>query len=508
VRRLARPGPAALAGAAAIALLAAIAYQPFVAASYAYKDDYPSLLSLDGPGLGGNALLVLRGGRILYAYLYDLVFGACDGIDDLRWIRALAAVGAVAAGLAVAAVVRARGATRAESAILGAGVALLPAMHVPVGWASAFPFPWAAALGTLAGALCARGVECRRAGERRRGVRLLAAGAFLLLAALHVYQPSAQFFFVPFGASLVFAAPGNLRAAARDVAVAATLFAAVGAIHLAIFHAYVGRYPGGGPIDRAALLDPAELPDQARWYLGEALPNALRIFVVDRLPAIAVAVGVLAALGLLLGARRRGESAAPALAAGAALLPLAYAANLVVAHRWPSLRSTGAAATIAWILLAGGLFELAAATGRRAGVARRAAVVLLGAVVVAQALQIRFRIAPLVVDVQLREIAIVRARVAELAANGSRRVVFRRAHWSDAGVQPIVYDELGVPSSWEEWTPEPMLELFHRERTGRGFAGELRILAPEQPLPRRGFRIDVGPALRAGAAANHSAPPR
>jgi hypothetical protein len=197
-------------------------------------------------------------------------------------------------------------------------------------------------------------------------------------------------------------------------------------------------------------------------------------------------------VGLTLRWRRGGDSPLLGLAASAALLPLAYAANLASTGGWAALRTVGAASAVAWTLASAGALEIGGRFGPRG---RAAALALLAAAVLAQAGQIHWRVPPPVVGLTLEEIEIVRTRLRELP-RGFRFVVFRRPAWSDPGASLVVYDEIGTPSSTAEWVPESMLRRVHRDLTGQPLRARVEVLAPDDPLPGRGLVVDMGRELR------------
>jgi hypothetical protein len=287
--------------------------------------------------------------------------------------------------------------------------------------------------------------------------------------------------------ALAAAPPGGLRGVVRRVVAAVAGFGVLGALHVAIFHFYVRFYPEGSVHPRATLVAPGELAAKLWWYLGEALPNALRVFVLDPLPLPALAIAAVAAVGLTLRWRRGGDPALLGLAASAALLPLAYAANLVTAANWAALRTVGASAAIVWTLAAAGALEFGGRFGERG---RRVVLALLAAAVVAQAAQIRWRVAPLVAGLALDEASFVRERL-----RGLRRrdgiVVFRYPHWGDPGSSLVRYEEIGLPTSDAPWVAGPMLRQLYFELYGRSLLARIEVIAPEQRLPRRGLVVDM-----------------
>jgi hypothetical protein len=200
-----------------------------------------------------------------------------------------------------------------------------------------------------------------------------------MLCALLTYQPAAMLFWV-FTAVEVLRRGEFLHRATRMLAT--RLGVAIAAMACGLFanrvgvHFYPSVYSG-----RSRLVD--DVVEKISWFGREPLVNSLNLFDLVPAHSVAVAVAIVAAVGILLLHAGEGRGSFGFLALAAALVPLSYLPNLAIAENWASYRSVGALSALltlyAWLGLWGisrALPTLGARSVRSVLAARAAAVAL------------------------------------------------------------------------------------------------------------------------------------
>jgi hypothetical protein len=333
-------------------LAALVAYLPTIVVPYAFMDDY-YLLAWQRGLEGEFWKTATQFGRPLHALFLSGAFGLASDIAALRLVRLLGLLGVMLFALLLYYVLRQAGFGQWFSTGICVSLVSLASFQIYVSWAAVFEAPCVAILAGLASLLLrsAFGLQGRAALIRRGGA------AALLLCALLSYQPAAMFFWV-FTAIDVLRPNQQLARAARKFGESL----AVGAVALFFGYAAVKigvHFYGGALSGRTNLVH--DLVGKARWFWDEPIINSLGMFDVIPTASSAVAIVVVAVVGILFLHAESGRRALGFLGLAAALVPLSYLPNLVIAENFASYRSTAALAALLTLYLWLGLWGIARA---------------------------------------------------------------------------------------------------------------------------------------------------
>jgi hypothetical protein len=463
-------------------------FVPALIVSFGFSDDYATLSIADGLGgravtgtdipggfFGTNILNQTAGnGRPLAGLLDDVVFPAAGTIDNLRFVRLITVIGIVALGLLLYWAIVRSGIRSGPATLIAVLICAMPAFQVYASWAIVFNAPYASVLAGLASVFASRAVD----GPRHFALdRLIGAGA-LMLAALLIYQPAAMVFWVFLAIALAgaVAEPGRARALVAAHASAGLVALAVG--YLALKSGYAGKVGING---RAGLT--TDVIGKARWFVSNALYEALNLGNVSPTVWLATVVAVLAVVGVplyLLKAGARNPLFLTAIAV--VLVPLTYLPNLVVRDDIAYYRTEPALSAIIAVYAAAGAvgiwqtlrdwLEPRATAGSLHAAACVAGVAALAAIATSVFLAARNELLYFVIP-QSVELRLVRHQVAALPT-GVQRVAFSGTPYN-IGLSPIVrYDEFGLPSTAHPFVYAPLVLLLLDE--------EGRLTPPPYPI--------------------------
>lgn len=315
-----------------IAVAACAAYLPAVAVSYAFSDDYRHFGSVHGVG-GSVWRAEAGGGRPIQGAQLVGVLSLVPDLDSLRLVRLFGVLGAMLLGILLYHALRTRDLNRWLATGISVSVITLPSFQVYVSWSVLWAAPYAAILAGLASLRISSASDPWSREALRRG----AEAAALLLCGVLTYQPAAMFFWVFTAIDLL--RPGErLNHAAKTLATrlgVAAVAMAGGLIATRVgVHFYGGVYAGRTELVR-------DVVGKIGWFWHQPLVNALNVFELVPSQTLAVAVAVVAAVGILLLHAEKGWEALGFLALAAVLVPLSYLPNLVVAENFASYRSLG-----------------------------------------------------------------------------------------------------------------------------------------------------------------------
>lgn len=460
-RRARRPRLRDLIGAVLVALAAVLIHAGALARGFGFLDDYPILLRATSQDLwdivGGTQ--VLAGGRPLQAVLTAALFAPVESIEGLRWLRMLTVAGIAAVAVGAYGWLRMRRFSVPAAAGGATVVAALPAFQVYSAWAVTAIYPFAI-LTAACGAVMAR--RLRRPGPSRRRRAAEGAGAAgLLLVALLTYQPAAMAFVALLVLDLLADAPAP-GPALRRLADGATVFAAAAVPAYALARLAPGHGSRAEPVD--------DIPAKARWYLDEAVPNALDPVGVPGSGAVAVLVLGVVALGMAVHLRLAGPGRMWLLALVPAGLVGAYIPNLVTRDNWAAYRSLVAVSLLGAGLALLGLRALwrsvrtddAGRPARRPVAAAGAAVLVAAAVLLG--LGAHRNVSDHLVAPQVEEVAAMRALVDARLEAGADHLVVARPRWHEVLGDVIAYDEFGQTAAPVPWALGSLLRLIASER--------------------------------------------
>jgi hypothetical protein len=445
-------------------------FLPTVIVPYAYSDDYVTLSTANGlwssPVFGKSVLdAAAVNGRPLQGLGLTLFFSAAGTIDNLRFVRLFAVIVIVALALLLHwALVRA-GVGRISAALIAVLVCSLPAFQVSASWAVLFLSPSAALLGGVASVLTVAAVDAPR---NLMADRLVGATA-TLLGALLIYQPGAMFFWVFLAIALV----GATQQSGRALRLVRTHFG-VAAVALALAYLMVklGAHLFGDTasnVVRNSLTH--DVIGKVRWFFKEPLYGSLNLFALTPSPWLAGFVAVVATVGIVLLLWYRRVRPLPYVGIAVVLIPLTYLPNLVVHENSATFRTRLSISSLIALYACLGAFGIwltlrdwlkPRVSGHTLRAAERVALAMSVAFVATSAFFASKNVTTLFVEPQITELRMVRSQVAAFPA-GVPRVAFVTTGYREGMTNLALYDEFGVPSSWQFFTEEPLVLLVLRE---------------------------------------------
>jgi hypothetical protein len=468
-------------------LVPLLAYWPATFHEYGLRDDYSNLREAhEEPGK--VLQFCASHARPIYGWLLQSTYGEVGSVHSLQWMRLLASLLLGAISLVMFRGLRALGWTFNGSLCVAVLVSLVPASQVIAGWAVGWPYAATALLAmgaffTVEGALA---MAPTAAAGRLLGQWLVALG-LLVMSAL-IYQPSALFYVVPLAGALIAQRQRNLRQAARWAG-AHTAFV-VAALGLAYCTMTV-LYSLGVFVKSERIAFEHHWGQKIGWFLSEALPNALSMFVLNdnnhRDRALYLACAALVGLILLAGAclewRRYGRERGVIFLAGLVGLPVfAFIISLLASERYATYRTVLAMTAV---LLCYAVASVRALTRDWAIGNRR----LLGSLVIALAFfTAQHHVYALIAVPQGNEWQLILqgAKHVRLSATNKPRIFVIASTPSDISTATIYHDEFGSLSSNSEWVPK---EMFKRA---------MHDLHPEIANLNGRYDFMSGPALPAG----------
>jgi len=339
-------------------------------------------------------------------------------------------------------------------------VSLAPASQVIAAWAVGWPYavtalPAVAAFFTVEGALAVR-----RAAGTARFVGQWALGVALMVVCALIYQPSALFYVVPMAAALIARRERTLVATVRWAAAhVAVVFASLGLAYCAM----TVLYTAGVFVKSGRIAFEHHWFEKIGWFLSEALPNALSLFVLndnnhrDRTLYLgcAAVVGLILAAGAYLEWRRHGRERGIVWTAGLLGLPvLAFVVSLVASEHYATYRTVLAMTAVLVCFL---IASLRALTERwsPANVRLIALLVFAGALVMA-----RHHAYSLIAVPQGNEWDLIMqgAKHVRLSPTTKPRIFAISSSPADTSTATIYHDEFGSLSSNSEWVPKEMFK--------------------------------------------------
>jgi hypothetical protein len=429
--------------------------------AYGLRDDYSNLREAHEE-VGKVVMFCASHARPLYGWLLQTSFGQIDTVQNLQWLRFAGSVLLGALSLASYRGLRALGWSGNQALAFAVLLALIPSSQVIASWAVGWPYPLAALLAFAAffsaDAALALGL---RGGARTAGQWLVAIG--LLVVSALVYQPSTLFYVVPLAAALIVrrrrSATQTLRWAGAHVGL---LVASLGVAYCTMSVLYAAHVFVKSPRVAFETL----WADKFFWFLGEPLPNALSLFVVnddngrDGLAywACAAAVGLILAAGVAIEWRRHGRERGLVYLAGLTGLPLvAFAISMVASERYATYRTILAMTAVLLCFL---IASLSVLTERLNTHSRRALAALVLFVAVGMAQHHAYS---LVAVPQGNEWALIVNGAKQLRLGGRPDAlppsVFAIASApSDISTASIYHDEFGSISTNSEWVPREMFK--------------------------------------------------
>ncbi len=444
-------------------LVPTVTYWPATFHEYGLRDDYSNLREAHEE-IGKVVQFCASHARPIYGWLLQATFGQTSSVENLQWMRFLAALLLGALSLVSFRGLRAVGWSFNSSLCFAVLLALVPASQVIASWAVGWPYAVAALLAvgaffTAEGALTVG----RRLGTGRAAGQWSLALGLLLVSAL-TYQPSAMFYVVPLSAALIAQRRRNLVQAARWVG-----------IHLSFVVATLGvayctmsvLYASGVFKKSGRIAFEHHWGTKIAWFLQEVLPNSLSLFVLNdnnhRDHAMYVACAALVGLILIAGAwlegRRHGRIRGIIWSTGLVVLPtFACAVSLIASEHYATYRTILAMTAVLLCFL---VASLAALTDRFSDRSRR---ILVAATACIAFVMAQHHAYALIAVPQGNEWQLIMAGAKRVHIDASKpeaprmRVFVIASKETDMSTATIYHDEFGSVSSNSEWVPREMFK--------------------------------------------------
>ena len=472
-------------------LVPLVAYWPATFHDYGLRDDYSNLREAHEE-VGKVLQFCASHARPIYGWLLQATYGQTSSVQNLQWLRFVAALLLGAISLVSFRGLRAVGWSVNTSLVFAVLVSLVPSAQVIAGWAIGWPYAATALLAiggffTVEGAL-ALGL---RAGVGRAVGQWAVALGLMVVSAL-IYQPSALFYLVPLAGALIAQRQRDLVQSARWVGihlgfVAGTLGVAYCTMSL-LYAAHVFVKSGRIAFE-------THWGEKIAWFLQEPLPNALSVFVLNdnnhRDHALyfgcAALVGAILIAGAWLEWRRHGMQRGIVWLSGLLGLPVfAFAVSMLASERYATYRTILA---MTGVLLCFLVASFSALTERWSTNARRLTAML--------AISIAFFTAQhhtyaLIAVPQGNEWQLIVAGAKQVHLDGARPRIFAIASApADISTATIYHDEFGSLSSNSEWVPREMFKRAMHD-LHPGIANlDSRYDFATGPLLPQGQRYDV-----------------
>jgi hypothetical protein len=445
--------------AAVLFLVPLVAYWPATFHDYGLRDDYSNLREAHEE-VGKVLQFCASHARPVYGWLLQATYGQTSSVENLQWLRFVAALLLGAISLVSFRGLRAVGWSFNSSLCFAVLLSLVPSAQVIAGWAVGWPYAATALLAfggffTVEGALTL-GLS---AGIRRAVAQWTVASGLMLLSAL-IYQPSAFFYLVPLAGALIAQRQRSLVQSARWIG--AHLGFMAGTLGLAYCTMSL-LYAQHVFVKSGRIAFETHWGEKIAWFLQEPLPNALSVFVLNdnnhRDHALyfgcAALVGVILIAGAYLEWRRHGMQRGIVWLSGLLGLPVfAFAVCLLASERYATYRTILA---MTGVLLCFVVASISALTERWSVNARRLMAMLAISIAFFTA---QHHVYALIAVPQGNEWQLIMAGAKQVHFDGAVRPrIFAIASApADISTATIYHDEFGSLSSNSEWVPREMFK--------------------------------------------------
>jgi Glucosyl transferase GtrII len=431
-------------------------YAPTTFHDFGLRDDYSNLREAhEEPGK--ILSFCASHARPLYGLLLQASYGQTTSVQNLQWMRFLATLLLGTLAVVTYRSVRALGWSLNAGLCFALLVIMAPSSQVIAAWAVGWPYALAALLG-VAGFFAAEGAMSPT-NTRGRTAAQWAVALGLMVASVLIYQPSAMFYVVPLAAALI---AQRARSAAQTVRWAAIHFALVAAALGCAYTLMSGLYAVGLFEKSGRVAFEQHWVDKMAWFLREALPNALSLFVLNdnnyREQGLyftcAALAGLLLVGGVVMEWRRHGRDRGLVWLSGLLSLPIcAFAISLVASERYATYRTILAMTAVLLCFMVASANALT--EHLNAGVRKAiAATVLLIAFACAQ-----YHPYALVAVAQGNEWNLIVEGAAHVNLREHKARIFAVTPTpADRSTESIYHDEFGSLSSNSEWVPKEMFK--------------------------------------------------
>jgi len=471
---------------AVLFLVPLLTYWPATFHDYGLRDDYSNLREAHEE-VGKVLQFCASHARPIYGWLLQATYGQTSSVENLQWLRFVAALLLGAISLVSFRGLRSVGWSINTSLCFAVLISLVPSAQVIAGWAVGWPYA-ATALLAIAAFFTVEGTLTL--GLRGGVGRALSQGSValgLMLVSTLIYQPSALFYLVPLAGALIAQRHRSFVQAVRWVGIHLGFVA--GSLGLAYCSMSL-LYGAHIFVKSGRIAFESHWGDKIAWFLQEPLPNALSLFVLNdnhhRDHALyfgcAALVGAILLAGAFVEWRRHGLQRGLIWLSGLLGLPVfAFAVSMLASERYATYRTILA---MTGVLLCFLVASISALTLTWSANARRLTAMLAIATAFVTA---QHHVYALIAVPQGNEWQLVLAGAKQVHLNGVRPRVFAIASApSDISTATIYHDEFGSLSSNSEWVPR---EMFKRA---------MHDLHPNVPNLDSRYDFATGPVLPAG----------
>jgi hypothetical protein len=439
-------------------LVPLLTYWPATFHEFGLRDDYSNLREAHEEA-GTIVKFCASHARPIYGWLLQATFGQTATVQDLEWLRLVASLLLGAISLVSFRGLRALGWSFGTSLSFAMLLALIPSAQVIASWAIGWPYAATALLAfggffTVEGAL----IVGMSAGPGRAVAQWMVALGLMVVGAL-IYQPSALFYVVPLAGALIVQRHRTLAQTARWAGI--HLGFVVGSLGLA-YCVMTMLYAAGIFVKSGRIAFEHHWGAKIAWFLGEALPNGLSLFVLNdnNLRDHALYFGCAAAVGALLLAgaymewRRYGRSRGIVWLAALLGLPVfACGVSLIASERYATYRTILAMTAVLLCFLVASVRALTESWGP-SGRRLLATGVLTVAFFTAQ-----HHVYALIAVPQGNEWQLIMQGAKKVRLDGPRPRIFAiKSTPADISTATIYHDEFGSLSSNSEWVPKEMFK--------------------------------------------------
>jgi hypothetical protein len=435
-----------------------LAYWPTTFHDFGLRDDYSNLREAHEE-IGKVLRFCASHARPIYGWMLQATYGQTNSVQNLQWMRFIGALLLGALSLVSFRALRALGWRSGPSLCFALMLALVPSSQVIASWAVGWPYA-ATALLAVCGFFAAEGAL--RMGLRdslaRAAGRWMLALSVMVVTAL-IYQPSSMFYIVPLAAALLAQRHRTLPQTVRWVAIH------MGFVGLALGFAYLtmsALYAAGVFVKSGRIAFEHHWIEKMAWFLGEALPNGLSMFVLNDnnqhghslYMGGAALAGLILIAGVYLEWRRYGRRRGMIWLGALMVLPtFACGVSLIASEHYATYRTILAMTAVLLCFL---VASVAAMTEYWSTSARR----LLAALAVALAfLTAQHHAYALIAVPQGNEWQLIMAGAKHVRLDGPRQRIYAVASSpADISTATIYHDEFGSLSSNSEWVPREMFK--------------------------------------------------
>lgn len=428
-------------------------YWPATFHDFGLRDDYSNLReAYEEPGK--VLKFCASHARPIYGWLLQSTYSQTSSVQDLQWMRLLAALLLGAISLVSFKSLKSVGWSTNLSICFATLVALVPSAQVIASWAVGWPYA-AAALIAIGGFFAA---ESSNASESLSPLQWCVALGLVTISAL-IYQPSTLFYLVPLSAALIARRERNMSQTLRW---ASTHIAVIGLSLTLAYATMSALYFFGVFVKSGRIAFEQHGLEKITWFLSEPLPNALNLLVLNddnqRDHALyfggATLVGLILIAGALLEWRRFGRTRGLIWIIGLTCLPVvACTVSLIASERYATYRTIFAMTAVLLCFLVASVNAL---TRNFSTNARRilASVVFLVAMLSAQHHSFDLIAVPQGNEWQLIKKGAKQVRI----VHRHPRVFAIASTPADKSTATLYHDEFGSLSSNSEWVPREMFK--------------------------------------------------